>query len=376
VSESLAAPILRVLGDPEDRLLARSILGTDDGNAIAARVDEHCRAVMGGAGGASVDLVELSVGAAFGLTLADGRRVFLKAWSPATPAALLRDTHVVQAFLAARGFPCPGVLAGPRPFGDGHAAVLEYRDDGDHAEANDPLIRRAMAATLARLVALTAPLRDLPGLPRGRVPHDALWPIPHDALFDFGATRRGAAWLERSAAASREVLLAAGGPTVIGHRDWSAHNMRFGRGGEVSAVYDWDSLAVEPETALVGAAAVTFPVTWYVEARKYPPPEAAAAFVRDCETARGRRFGPAERAVIAAAATYGLSYTARCEHALDPAAGEPPSDSARVALRAYAPDVLAVLLADPTREVAHSPHHGWRPSLQIRAMLPHFRNGL
>ena len=329
VSESLAVPILRVLSDPEDRLLARSILGTDDGDAIAARVDEHCRAVMGGAGVASVDFVELSVGAAFGLTLADGRRVFLKAWSPATPAALLRDAHTVQAFLAARGFPCPGVLAGPRPFGDGHAAILEHMDDGDRADANDPLIRRAMATTLARLVALAAPLRDdLPGLPRGRVPRDALWPVPHNALFDFGATRHGAAWIDRIAAASREVLLAAAGPAVIGHSDWSAHNMRFGHGGEVSAVYDWDSLAIEPEAVLVGAAAATFPVTWYVEVRKYPPPEVAAAFVRDYEKARGRRFGAAERAVVAAAATYGLAYTARCEHALDPAA-EPARDSAR-----------------------------------------------
>jgi hypothetical protein len=356
-SELLAAPVLRALSDPEDRLLARSIFGTDDADAIAARVDEHCRAVMGGAGVASVDLVELSVGAGFGLTLADGRRVFLKAWSAATPAALLRDAHAVQAFLAARGFPCPGVLAGPRPFGDGHAAVLEYRDDGDHADANDPSIRRAMAATLARLVALAAPLRDLPGLPRGRVPRDALWPVPHNALFDFGATRHGAAWIERIAAASREVLLAAGGPMVIGHRDWGAHNMRFGRGGGVGVVYDWDSLAVEPEASFVGTAAVTFPVTWYVEVRKYPPPEAAADFVRDYETASGRGFGPAERAVIAAAAIYGLSYTARCEHARDPA-GEPAGDSARVALRTYAPDVLAVLLADPTKQVARPPNDG------------------
>jgi hypothetical protein len=250
------------------------------------------------------------------------------------------------------------VLAGPRPFGDGHAAILEHMDGGDRADANDPLIRRAMATTLARLVALAAPLRDdLPGLPRGRVPRAALWPVPHNALFDFGATRHGAAWIDRIAAASREVLLAAGGPAVVGHSDWSAHNMRFSRGGEVSAVYDWDSLKVEPEAVLVGAAAATFPATWYVEVRKYPPPEAAAAFVRDYEEARGRRFGTAERAVVAAAATYGLAYTARCEHALDPAA-EPARDSARRMLPAYAPDVLAVLLADPTKEVAYPPNDG------------------
>ena len=62
VSEPLAAPILRALSDPGDRLLARSILGTDDGAVILARLDEHCRAAVGGTGVASVDFVEISTG--------------------------------------------------------------------------------------------------------------------------------------------------------------------------------------------------------------------------------------------------------------------------------------------------------------------------
>ena len=356
VSEPPAAPILRALSDPEDRLLARSILGTDDAAAILARLHGHCRAAMGGAGVASVDFVEISTGAAFGLTLGEGRRVFLKAWSPATPAALLRDAHTVQAFLAARGFPCAGVLVGPRSFGAGHAAIHEYRDDGDRADANDPSVRRWMAAALARLVELAAPLRDLAGLPR-LLPRDALWHAPHNALFDFEATRRGAEWIERTAEASREILLAAEAPMVIGHRDWSARNMRFGRGGTVSVVYDWDSLAVGPEAALVGKTAIAFPMTWYGEPEPYPLPEAAAAFVRDYEMARGRRFAAAELVVVAAAATYALTYTARCEHARDPV-GEPAAGSARRALQAYAPLVLADLVADPTKEVARLPYDG------------------
>jgi hypothetical protein len=340
---ALVAPMAHALSDPEDRLLARSILGTDDGAAILARLDAHCRAAMGGAGVASVDFVEISTGAAFGLTLGDGRRVFLKAWSPATPAALLRDAHTVQAFLAARGYPCAGVLVGPRPFGAGHAAIHEYRHDGDRADANDSSVRRGMAAALARLVELAAPLRDLKGLPRW-MPRRALWHAPHNALFDFEATRHGTAWIERIAKASRKILLSAEGPAVIGHCDWSARNMRFGCGGEVSVVYDWDSLAIDPEAAFVGKSAIAFPMTWYGEPKPYPSPEAAAAFVRDYEMARGRRFGVGERVVVAAAATYALTYTARCEHARDPA-GEPAAGSARRALRAYTPLVLADFLA-------------------------------
>jgi hypothetical protein len=44
------------------------------------------------------------------------------------------------------------------------------------------------------------------------MPRDALWHAPHNALFDFEATRHGAAWIERIAEASRTILLAAGAP--------------------------------------------------------------------------------------------------------------------------------------------------------------------
>jgi hypothetical protein len=80
--------------------------------------------------------------------------------------------------------------------------------------------------------------------------------------------------------------------------------------------------------------AIAFSMTRYGEPKPFPPSEAAAAFVHDYETAKGRRFGSAERAVVAAAATHALTYTARCEHARDPA-GEPTADSARRAMRAY-----------------------------------------
>ncbi len=199
-----------------------------------------------------------------------------------------------------------------------------------------------MAAALARLVTMVEPLRGLKGLPPW-LPRDSLWGAPHNALFDFGSTRRGAEWIERIATTSREVLMAAGGPAVIGHRDWSARNMRF-RGNEVSVIYDWDSLTVGPEAILVGKTAIAFPLTWYKEPEPFPSPDAAAAFVREYETARGRRFSAVERTVVAAAAAYALSYTARCEHARDPS-GAPAAGSAREALRVYATDALAALLA-------------------------------
>ncbi|MFO1048271.1 MAG: phosphotransferase [Geminicoccaceae bacterium] len=341
MSRPATEPLLRALADPAERLLARSILGTDDPAVIAARVDAHCRSALG-AGVVSVDFAEISTGAAFGLSLTDERRVFFKAWTPATSTALLRDSHEVQSFLAARGFPCPAVLAGPRPFGAGHAAIHEYRHEGDIGNARSPPLRAAMASALARLIAMAAPLRHLPDL-RRPPPPDAVWPPPHNALFDFEATRQGAEWIEAIAVASREILLASAGPRVVGHWDWSARNLRF-RGEEVCIVYDWDSAGVDLETAFVGKTAIAFPMTWYGdEPEPFPSPEAAAAFVRDYETARGRPFTAAERREIVAAATYALSYTARCSHAIDPP-GAVEAGSAGALLKLHAAGALADLL--------------------------------
>lgn len=118
--------------------------------------------------------------------------------------------------------------------------------------------------------------------------------------------------------------------------------MRF-QGDEVCVVYDRDSVAVDAEAAFVGKTAISFPMTWYGEPEPCFSPEAAAAFVHDYEMARGRPFDAAERRVIAAAATYALTYTARCEHALDPM-GEPEAGSGRAMLKLHAAGALADLL--------------------------------
>ena len=86
----------------------------------------------------------------------------------------------------------------------------------------------------------------------------------------------------------------------------------------MQVVYDWDSLVLDNECILVGAAATHFPVTWYLPVRLTPTPEEAAQFVREYEDARGASFTRAEHRQIAAAATYAIAYTARCEHAIDP----------------------------------------------------------
>jgi hypothetical protein len=86
----------------------------------------------------------------------------------------------------------------------------------------------------------------------------------------------------------------------------------------VRVVYDWDSLTLESELVLVGAAAATFTATWYLPVRPAPTVDEARGFVGEYESARGVAFTAQERDQINGAATYALAYSARCEHAIDP----------------------------------------------------------
>jgi hypothetical protein len=86
------------------------------------------------------------------------------------------------------------------------------------------------------------------------------------------------------------------------------------------AAYDWDSLCHERETILLGSVAHAFTADWSIDdPRQAPSLDEARAFVADYEEARGQPFTPLERRIVSAAFTYGVAYTARCGHALDPA---------------------------------------------------------
>jgi hypothetical protein len=299
-------------------VFTRSVLGTADAQEVARRLDAFCEAHLG-AESAEVFLCELSVGAAFGIRLRDGRRVFLKAHPPERPFEFLAAVHRVQAHLHERGFPAPRPLVGPAAFGPGLAIVDEFVDRGEHPDGHDPETRRAMAAALARLIELASALRDVRGLDRGwNWPgQDRLWPRPHNALFDFEATTRGAGWIDSVAARAKKVVDGFHGRTVVGHTDWSADQLRF-EGGEVSVVYDWDSLRPDREVVVAGIAASNFTATWRLGVPNPPDPQETWLFVEDYEAVRGEQFSAPERAAIAAAAIYAIAYVARCEHALDP----------------------------------------------------------
>src|SRR5439155_5202776 len=154
---------------------------------------------------------EVSVGALFGLRLRDGSRVALKVHVQHEPERL-EAVQRVQAHLVECGFPCP------RPLGvRGRATLEEWNDDGDYLDAHAPPVRRVLAQNLAELFRLASELLPLACMEYFPPEDGPLWRGPHNVLFDFEATARGAEWIDEIAQAATPLRDSRVGDLVIGH---------------------------------------------------------------------------------------------------------------------------------------------------------------
>lgn len=336
-AESRIGPIVAAIAAWNDPWLERSVFGTADPAAILRTVEDFCGATLGEPV-AAVLFYAASQGCVFGLRLASGRRIVLKAYPPARTPLFLTTVYRVQSHLAEQAYPCPRPLTAPRPLARGHGMLMELLEDGEYVDAHDPIVRHAMAGALARLAALTRDLVDLPGLdPSGwtLLAPDALYPPPHSPLFDLQSTAEGAGWIDRIARRAREAYQThRAGATVIGHTDWAVKDIRY-RAGAIRAIYDWDSLRRDLETVIVGEAGRGFTNTWRFPTRVAPTFDEMRAFVAEYEQARGAPFSAAERATVGAVAAYAAAYVARLEHSREPGATSFPPGSYRELLAAH-----------------------------------------
>ena len=295
----------------------RSIFGTDDPEEIWRAARDVCPEAV------DCFAFEVSVGALFGLRLADGSRVALKIHVQRDRREL-EAVQRVQAHLFERGFPCP------EPLGVRARASLErWIDDGSYRDAHEPAVRRVVAKHLALMIRLARELHPLPGIepffPRRDGP---LWPTPHNVLFDFEATAAGAEWIDDIARAATPLRDARVGELVIGHGDWTVKHFRF-EGLRPTVVYDWDSVGTDYETIFVGVAASSFTYTEHLPVAVWPSVAEAGVFIADYEAARRRSFSLEERRAAQAAAVYSRAYSARCTHAVG-------KDARRLSLEEYA----------------------------------------
>lgn len=294
------------------------VFGTEGPAEIAAALRGVCRAQLG-ARIESCSFYQSSVGCVAGLHLDDGRHVVLKVHQPDRTLERLRACYHVQHLLAQRGFACPRPIMSPSPLGDGTRALVtaeQYLRVGERVDGHDPEGCRAIARALRKLVELADPARVGEGLTRSWFTGlgERLWPRPHNALFDFEATAAGAEWIDELARRARAVPLA--GEPVVGHFDWRIEHLLF-QDGELTTAYDWDSVHLELEPVVVGAAAHAFTAQWDREGiPPAPTPTDIERFMDAYQQARGAPFSAAELATARAACVYTTAYTARCQHAL------------------------------------------------------------
>ncbi len=251
----------------------------------------------------------VSISSVFGVVLADGREVFVKAREADGRAS---SCLTVQAVLAERGFPCPRPLSACTVVEGLAVHAEESLPGGEILRGDTPSVARRYAAVFARLMAELATVDFPPPLPNPRWARwdhadPGLWP----AIGFLDSRDQGVvpSFVAEIAERVRERLLATDLPCVLGHADFEAQNLRW-RDGEVWAVHDWDSLAWQPEAALVGAASGAF--------ANDPPPSlvpvgSSQAFIETYQEFRGRGFTREELEIAWAGSMWTALHNARWE---------------------------------------------------------------
>ena len=219
-------------------------------------LDQWCRDVLG-AGVATELFASGHLADVLGVRLDDGRRVVLKVrpGSSRLEAVVRAQRHFYEA-----GVPCPRPLAGPLPF-NGLTITAEELVAADRPPATEPS-PDLCADLLARVVEAAPSPQSVPELdgPPPWVGWDhggaGVWPPPDDLDVDLNSVANGD-WIDDAARSVRLRLAEYIAPEIVGHVDWEARNLGW-RDERPVVVYDWDSLAIRTEAALVGAAATVF----------------------------------------------------------------------------------------------------------------------
>jgi hypothetical protein len=267
----------------------------------------------------------------FGLRLTSGADVVVKARADDGRAA---SCVAAQAQLAERGFPCARPLTPVVGVGSLAVHAEELRPGGDILHGDTPEVAVRYAQVYARLTAALADVDAAPPLPNPRwVRWDhtgpGLWPAI--GFLDDRDQSAVPAYVTGTAERARRRMLATDLPSVLGHADFEAQNLRW-HGLALWAVHDWDSLAWQPEAALVGAASGVFPRGAGLPT--LAPVDSTEAFLAAYQDTRGRAFTAVELEVAWAASLWPAAHNARWEvlHGQPPVCG--------TALRAQAAERL------------------------------------
>ena len=250
-----------------------------------------------------------SMSTVFGLRLADGTDVVVKARANDGRAVAC---VAAQARLFENGFPCARPLTPVVGVGPLAVHAEEFRPGGEVLHGGSPEVAQRYAGVFARLMTGLAAVTVAPPLPNPRwVRWDhvgpGLWPSIES--LDERDQRLVPGYVMDTADRARRRMLTTSLPCVLGHADFEAHNLRW-HDQQVLTVHDWDSLAWQPEAALAGAASAVFPK---LGPAMLPPIESTEAFLGAYQDARGRSFTAEELQIAWAASLWPAAHDVRWE---------------------------------------------------------------
>ncbi|WP_219467263.1 phosphotransferase [Nonomuraea rhizosphaerae] len=282
-----------------------------------------------------------SMSAVFGLRLAGGTDVVVKVRDD-NDGGRVGSCVSAQARLAESGFPCARPLTPVVGVGSLAVHAEEFRPGGEVLRGDAPGVAVRYAEVFARLMIALAELTVLaestvlteptaqsrstvPTQPTAPTALIVTPPLPNPRWVRWDHTDPGLwpsiesldnkdqslvpAYVSDTADRARRRILAADLPSVLGHADFEAHNLRW-HDHQVQTVHDWDSLAWQPEAALVGAASAVFPK---LGPATLPPVESTEAFLAAYQDARGRPFTAEEQQVAWAAGLWSAAHDVRWE---------------------------------------------------------------
>ena len=136
-------------------------------------------------------------------------------------------------------------------------------------------------------------------------------------------------------------------PALIVHADWRPDNIRVNDiGDELVAIYDWDSLRVEPEASALGQVAAMYSIDWSLPSGPHFAERPIASRSPSTPRRRGLARFSEEEWLVGAAIAYGWCYTARCEHARAYVGDDKPQFQMRHRLRVDGRSLLGVTSAE------------------------------
>jgi hypothetical protein len=300
---------------PDKQALGRQCLGeTCTATLLWSSIDDWSLKHLGEA---PLDILFCHVGTGIvvGLECLAAGPLLFKLHASGHCAKKMHEIQNIQRYLRRKNFPCPMPKVEPQAFVRGVATVESFERRG--ALVVEPLrdVVESMAGVLWTLNRHLREYREVDslghswfwGLAKGQ-----LWPDFMARRFNFAAHDTQAQWIDHFAQEARMNIPLASFPTVIGHFDWRLEHLLF-ESGDVSMIYDWDSLHRAPEAVIVGAAAHAYSVIELRDNPNVPTLEGMQWFVDAYCRARGQTFDSQEKNLCARSCVYALAFNARVE---------------------------------------------------------------